>query len=243
MEDISSMSANKKEIITTFSKYRDTLDVHYDQRERIIKCTRDITALSKKIVFALLRITQDSPEKVFKDAETKHAQVLELFRKLSKELQGSDACRYNRQATAGIQEYIEAIGLWHFLQHNNLITMDQVLERLSIDGQPLVTVTNEDYLLGISDLPGEVNRYCINAIGKGDHDAVKRSLEFLRLLKEGISLVLCSCHIKELGKKLPVLNSSLEKIEKTYYSMAIRENELHSIGIMNVDNSEQANII
>ncbi|KAJ2084022.1 hypothetical protein H4R24_000371 [Coemansia sp. RSA 988] len=237
------MTASKKAIITTFSEYRDTLDAHYDQRERIIKCSRDVTALSKKIVFALLRITQDSPEKVFKDAEAKHAQVLELFKKLSKELQGSDACRYNRQATPGIQEYIEAIGLWHFLQHDRLITMDQVLERLSVDGQPLVTVTDEDYLLGVSDLPGEVNRYCINAIGKGDHEAVKRCLEFLRLLKEGISMVMCSCHSKELAKKQPVLNSSLEKIEKTYYSMAIRETELHSIGVMNVDNLEQANII
>ncbi|KAJ1843060.1 hypothetical protein LPJ70_003550 [Coemansia sp. RSA 2708] len=224
------MSPRKQQIMASFNAYRDTLDAHYDQRERVIKCSRDITALSKKIVFALLRITQDTPEAVFKDAAAKHKQVLELFAKMAVELQGSNAMKYNRQATPGIQEYIEAVGLWRFLEHNQLITKSQVLEGLSrdVDGQlqPLVAVTDEDYLLGISDLPGEVNRYCINSIGKGDRDAVIRCLEFLRTLKEGVSLVLCTRKYRDLEKKVPVLNSSLEKIEKAFYSMSIRENEM-----------------
>ncbi|KAJ2318491.1 hypothetical protein H4S02_002194 [Coemansia sp. RSA 2611] len=224
------MSPRKQQIMASFNAYRDTLDAHYDQRERVIKCSRDITALSKKIVFALLRITQDTPEAVFKDAAAKHKQVLELFAKMAVELQGSNAMKYNRQATPGIQEYIEAVGLWRFLEHNQLIIKSQVLEGLSrdVDGQlqPLVAVTDEDYLLGISDLPGEVNRYCINSIGKGDRDAVIRCLEFLRTLKEGVSLVLCTRKYRDLEKKVPVLNSSLEKIEKAFYSMSIRENEM-----------------
>ncbi|KAJ2548161.1 hypothetical protein IWW35_004316 [Coemansia sp. RSA 1878] len=217
----------------TFLAYRNTLDAHYDQRERVIKCSRDITALSKKMVFSLLRITQDSPEKVFKDVEFKHNQVLELFSKMSKEMQGSNAMKYNRQATPGIQEYIEAVGLWRFLKHNELITKKQVLESLTIesDGKatPLVSVTDEDYLLGISDLPGEVNRYCINSIGKGDRDAVRKCLAFLQMLKEGVSLVLSVRKYNNLEKKVPVLNSSLEKIEKAFYSMTIRECEMKNI--------------
>ncbi|KAJ2348124.1 hypothetical protein GGF43_004622 [Coemansia sp. RSA 2618] len=221
--------------MSNFLAYRNTLDAHYDQRERIIKCSRDITALSKKMVFALLRITQDPPEKVFKDVEFKHAQVLELFAKISKELQGSNATKYNRQATPGIQEYIEAIGLWRFLQHTEMITKEQVLESLSIevDGkvEPLVAVSDEDYLLGISDLPGEVNRFCINSIGKGDRDAVNRCLQFLKLLKEGVDLVLSSRKYRELEKKVPVLNSSLDKIEKAFYSMTIRDSEMQKLGM------------
>ncbi|KAJ2836247.1 hypothetical protein J3B01_002961 [Coemansia erecta] len=231
--DFSTMEPRKQQVMTTFLAYRNTLDAHYDQRERVIKCSRDITALSKKMVFSLLRITQDSPEKVFKDVEFKHNQVLELFSKMSKEMQGSNAMKYNRQATPGIQEYIEAVGLWRFLQHNELITKKQVLESLTIEGDgkatPLVSVTDEDYLLGISDLPGEVNRYCINSIGKGDRDAVSKCLAFLQMLKEGVSLVLSVRKYNNLEKKVPVLNSSLEKIEKAFYSMTIRECEMKSI--------------
>jgi hypothetical protein len=32
-----------------FEKFRDKLDEHHDRRERIIKASRDITALSKKM--------------------------------------------------------------------------------------------------------------------------------------------------------------------------------------------------
>ncbi|KAJ2625036.1 hypothetical protein H4R22_005002 [Coemansia sp. RSA 1290] len=229
--DFSSMSPRKQQIMTSFAAYRDTLDAHYDQRERIIKCSRDITALSKKIVFALLRITQDSPESVFADVEAKHKLVLELFEKLSKELTGSNATKYNRQATPGIQEYIEAVGLWRFLQHNELITPEQVLAGLTPENEaePMISISDEDYLLGVCDLPGEVNRFCINSIGKGDRDAVHRSLEFLRALKEGVSLLLCIRRFRDVEKKVPVLESSLEKIEKAFYSMCIRESEMQNI--------------
>ncbi|KAJ2073100.1 hypothetical protein GGH92_000390 [Coemansia sp. RSA 2673] len=230
MEDI---SANKREILSLFTAYRDALDSHHDQRERVIKCSRDITALSKKIVFSLLRITQVPANSVFRDAEKLHKQVLDLFRKISVELQGSNSLKYNRQATPGLQEYIEAIGLWTFLQDNTLITKDQVLQRLSVAGAdgvvaPLVSVTDEDYILGISDLPGEVNRYCINAIGKGDHEAVKRCLMFLRQMKEGINLLIGSKSVRDLDKKVAVLDSSLEKTERAYYSMSIRASEMNT---------------
>ncbi|KAJ1961139.1 hypothetical protein GGI12_003416 [Dipsacomyces acuminosporus] len=228
------VSETKRAILENFTAYRDTLDAHYDQRERIIKCSRDITALSKKIVFSLLRITQDPPEKVFKDAEAKHKQVLDLFKKVSTDVQGSDSYKYGRQVTGGLQEYIEAIGLWTFLQDNTLITKQQVLDRLTVedaDGNraPIVQVSDEDYILGISDLPGEVNRYCINSIGKGDHEAVERCLVFLRTLKEGMNILLSGGRIRDLDKKVPVLDSSLEKTEKAYYSMSIRETEMAQI--------------
>ncbi|KAJ1945493.1 hypothetical protein FBU59_002291 [Linderina macrospora] len=228
------MSETKRAILTAFTQYRDTLDAHYDQRERVIKCSRDITALSKKIVFSLLRITQDSPERVFADATNKQKQVLELFRKMSVELQGSNGYKYNRQATPGLQEYIEAIGLWTFLRDNTLITKQQVLDTLSVEDEngevkPLLMVTDEDYILGVSDLPGEVNRYCINSIGKGDRDAVERCLTFLRDLKEGISFVMCGGRVRDLDKKIPTLDSSLEKIEKAYYSMSIRDEEMAKV--------------
>ncbi|KAJ2710289.1 hypothetical protein H4R19_003817 [Coemansia spiralis] len=213
----------KQAILATFGWYRDTLDAHHDQRERVIKCSRDITALSKKMIFALLRVTQDPPERVFQGVQAQHKKVLELFAKMAVDLQGSDAAKYNRQATPALQEYIEAIGLWRFLEHNQLITKQQVEETLA--PSRITTVTDEDYLLGISDLPGEVNRYCINAIGKGDHDAVRNCLAFMRQLKEGVSLVMCACGSRDLLKKAEVLDSSLSKTEMAYYSMSVRESE------------------
>lgn len=41
-------------ILSIFENFRDELDEHHDRRERIIKNSRDITALSKKMCLPLV---------------------------------------------------------------------------------------------------------------------------------------------------------------------------------------------
>ena len=43
----------------------------------------------------------------------------------------------------------------------------------------------EDYILGIADLTGELMRYAINCVGKGDHNRALEVCQFLRNLKSG----------------------------------------------------------
>jgi hypothetical protein len=50
----STMAEQSTQIISIFENFRNELDEHHDRRERLIKISRDITALSKKMyVFAL----------------------------------------------------------------------------------------------------------------------------------------------------------------------------------------------
>lgn len=43
------MTDSSSRVVSMFETFRDELDEHYDRRERIIKTSRDITALSKKM--------------------------------------------------------------------------------------------------------------------------------------------------------------------------------------------------
>ncbi|KAJ2822968.1 hypothetical protein FBU31_004430 [Coemansia sp. 'formosensis'] len=45
-------------------------------------------------------------------------------------------------------------------------------------------------------------------------------------MKEGINLLMCSETVRDLDKKVAVLDSSLEKTERAYYSMSIRDSEM-----------------
>lgn len=45
----SSMDDSSSQTLAIFGTFRDELDEHHDRRERIIKTSRDITALSKKM--------------------------------------------------------------------------------------------------------------------------------------------------------------------------------------------------
>jgi hypothetical protein len=49
------------------------------------------------------------------------------------ELAGDRFWRYQRQVSPGLQEYIEALSLAHYLEHGTLITLEQVQRSLSDD--------------------------------------------------------------------------------------------------------------
>jgi len=48
-EDTDTTMTEQGPYISMFTAFRDELDEHHDRRERVIKCSRDITALSKKM--------------------------------------------------------------------------------------------------------------------------------------------------------------------------------------------------
>lgn len=47
--DMNMTSESAGPIISIFENFRNELDEHHDRRERVIKASRDITALSKKM--------------------------------------------------------------------------------------------------------------------------------------------------------------------------------------------------
>lgn len=81
-------------------------DEHYDRRERIIKISRDITALSKKLIFHLHRVTQRNPKAILAEAKPKLEELEGLFDRLKEDLQGERYWRYQRSISPGIQEYV-----------------------------------------------------------------------------------------------------------------------------------------
>lgn len=93
-------------VLSMFQGYSTELDEHYDRRERIIKTSRDITALSKKLIFHLHRVTQRKPAAVFKEAQPKLDELSKLFDTLQEDLGGERYWRYQRQISPGIQEYV-----------------------------------------------------------------------------------------------------------------------------------------
>lgn len=82
-------------LMDQFSTFRLELDQSQAQRERIVKISRDITALSKQMIFALHRVASGKPwEQVKKEVEGKMDQLRGLFAKVRDEVKGGDFWRY-----------------------------------------------------------------------------------------------------------------------------------------------------
>lgn len=84
------ISEERANIISVFEGFREELDKHVDRRERIIKISREITLLSKRIIFALHRLFVDSSGSEaprLNQADARFAPVRSQFELLSQELE------------------------------------------------------------------------------------------------------------------------------------------------------------
>ncbi|KAI9799916.1 MAG: hypothetical protein M1833_003838 [Piccolia ochrophora] len=225
-----------------FGAFRDALDEHHDRRERVIKASRDITALSKKIIFSLQRVRQSDegiPENVAKENRARARSIEDLFDSISPDLQGLNIWRYQRQVSNGVQEFIEAVSFQYYLEKEALISLREAADRMPHQ----VQLTTEDYILGVSDLTGELMRFAITTMASRGSistdppvktDASDRvgpidrkpsiliDLQSMRTYYESLDGASPSLLRSGFEKKLEVMGASVDKVEASAYNMMIR---------------------
>ncbi|KAI8969249.1 Translin [Mycotypha africana] len=212
-----------------FRECRDILDIQYDRRERIIKLSRDITSQSKKMIFALHRVAQaksykDNTKK-FSETEDRKKDIIILFKKLAEDIQGRDYYRYSRSFSGGIEEFIEALAFYHFLQTDEIITKPEVEGHfINEEGKAWLHITAEDYMCGLADLTGELMRYAIHLVSSGKYDKALHICRTLRKLDQDFDLI-ASTYLPQLNKKLNTLKQSIKKVEQACYTFQIRGSE------------------
>ncbi|KAI4221964.1 MAG: hypothetical protein LQ349_007720 [Xanthoria aureola] len=218
-----------------FQGFRDELDEHQERRERIIKASRDITALSKKIV---RHLQQPIPPPIAKEINTRYKSIQELFTTIAPDLQGINSWRYQKQVSGGCQEFVEAISFQHYLETQRLLTHAEA--QALIPGG--VELTTDDYVLGLFDLTGELMRFGITNIATngtlprgppaGEGSEGKDILMDLRAIRTHFESLDTSSGPndfsylkKDIQKKTEVMRESVGKVEYGAYGMIIRGRE------------------
>ncbi|WEW59624.1 hypothetical protein PRK78_005103 [Emydomyces testavorans] len=234
-------------IQSLFTYFRSELDEHHDRRERVIKASRDITALSKKIV---RKLNTTIPKHISKENADRFTQINNLFKSIVPDISGLNAWRYQSQLWA-IQEYIEALSFQHYIETQQLITLEEVRRSLP----PEVLVTESDYVLGLFDLTGEMMRFAITTMGAGggggcprdtmtranvdgpsdesgsalsrrsSADGITVDMRELRAMFEKLNVSRNHWPMKEVNKKMETMRTSVEKVEQAAYGLLVRGKE------------------
>jgi predicted translin family RNA/ssDNA-binding protein len=103
------VATSRDHILTIFKEFSTTLDDHNDRKERLVKIARDITVLSKRIIFLLHRIPipghDHDPNGVGErgipniggagEAYVKLEGMKKLLQAMSEQLQGQQVERYS----------------------------------------------------------------------------------------------------------------------------------------------------
>ncbi|KAK3346195.1 Translin family-domain-containing protein [Lasiosphaeria hispida] len=122
-----------------FEQLRDELDEHHDRRDRIGKASRDITALSKKIIFSLQRVSkieEQLPADIQTEIDLRLAEISKLLASIAPDVQAINRYRYSRSLVC-LEELVEAITFLHYLKTQTLIShkeLDPIVEDITRQG-------------------------------------------------------------------------------------------------------------
>ena len=226
-------------IIKSFRKHQQELDSRHDKHERLVKCSRDVTIASKRIIFLLQRAGgADNREPILQEADKKFLEVKELLKTIALELDGEDSYLFSRAYSPGLQEYIEALSFSHFLRNKTLISYEQVKGtfEFSKEGGKDLDLNPFDYILGVADLTGELMRLCINSAANGDKETPFEVCRFLRDIHDAfLSFGNVS---RNVSSKVRALKASMNKVEVACYTLKVRGSEIPQFALFEALNTD-----
>lgn len=241
------MSYSCKKSSRTSSFSAEELDMRHDKYERLAKLSRNITIESKRVIFLLHRINGDESCKGILDEVEQKLDLLQNteWHQIALELQNEDPYQFLRAYSPGLQEYVEALAFFHYIQQHTLLTAQQLKHSLTfselsgnvyetgIDStvkgtiflRPLsVYVPLTEYILGLADLTGEMMRMAINCIGRGE---LSKPFELCQCIRSIHNAFLSyGSHSREILVKFNVLRQSMRKVEDACYTLKVRGSEI-----------------
>ncbi|EEH58942.1 uncharacterized protein MICPUCDRAFT_25708, partial [Micromonas pusilla CCMP1545] len=172
-----------------FDAMREAMTLYDEQRDTVIKRSRDITKAAKVAIYCLHRGEMDKAR----------AQI-ELSASIADELRpivDANAGLRGGSYSGGLEEYAEAVVFEHFLPRCD----------------------RDEYLGGILDFTGELNRYCISKATVRDVAEVRKCRDVVDALM-GIFLKF-DFRNGALRKKYDALKYTLKKMENTLYELSL----------------------
>ncbi|KAI3324866.1 Translin [Xylariaceae sp. AK1471] len=223
-----------------FESFRDELDEHHDRRMRIGKVSRDVTALSKKIV---RKLSQPIPERIQSEIDGRLKEIAELLGTIQPDVQGMSRYRY---PLICLEEFVEAVTFAHYLRHQTLMTPAEAQSALPAD----IQLTAPDYVFGVFDLTGEMMRFAtaVTALtgsmptgssgtndvhGDKDQGEAKENGTGSRTIltdMQDVSSMLQICpqvggKSNVYAKKTDIMIEQVRKVERLGYGVTVRGNE------------------
>uniref|UniRef100_A0A1I8N180 Translin-associated protein X n=1 Tax=Musca domestica TaxID=7370 RepID=A0A1I8N180_MUSDO len=241
-------------VLKAFQAYAIELDAKHDRYERIVKMSRDITIESKRIIFLLhsIDIRKNNKQKVLDEAQTRLEKVITYnFKAIAEELHDHDPYQFRGAYSPGLQEFIEAYTFMEYIKYveneedsnqGEMIDWNGLQKKMTYPSgednadhsnsvEKFFFVDPNEYILGVSDLTGELMRRCINSLGSGETDTCLSCCKALQKFYTGyFSINVRRC--RELSRKIYTMRQSVLKAENVCYNVKVRGGEAAKWGAM-----------
>jgi predicted translin family RNA/ssDNA-binding protein len=155
--------------------------------------------------------------------------IQERFESVGTDLNGLNAYRYQRQISPGIQEFMEAVLFQHYIETQSILSPAESAKHMP----EKILLTEDDYILGLFDMTGELMRYSITQLATSGGPTSKSAgggkiltvLQNLRRNLEALDARGSFGLAKEFERKMSTTKASVEKVENAVYSLTVRGKE------------------
>jgi len=182
------------------AKIHDNLEKYEETRDKVIKQSRDVVKLSKRIIYSIHRDEAKEAEKFKKQIESALKKLNVLAKKYPSLL-------YSGSMRIAEQEYVEAVCLLELMKTGKLV-------------KPSIKVEDDSYLLGLFDLTGELVRKAINKSIKGKHDDAVKIRNFVSDLYN--ELMKFDFRANELRRKFDSIKYNLKKLDDLVLELKLK---------------------
>lgn len=194
------------------------------------------------------KIQPDLPPNIEQEIKTRLTEISKLLASIAPEVQGINRYRYARSMSC-IEELIEALTFAHYLRTQSLMGYTHSVDMVAALSKHLpdpmevdagnapesedmhlpVLVTEQDYLMGIFDLSGEMMRFAttsaaLNGTLDGPAPANRTIVADMQELGS-VFEILPQQYGKSYAIKLDTLRQSVLKVEKLGYGLKVRGSE------------------
>jgi len=180
-----------------FDQIRKELEAKEAEREEVIQLSREIISISKQVIYAAHR-----------DDMKKAASAVEDIKKKKKELETKKTNLDTNIDQVAFQEYVEALCYYEFIKTGQ------------VPSAKSLSVSYEDYLLGLCDLTGELVRKAVALSIKKDYAGVEKIKELVAEIYG--QFLQFNLRNGELRKKSDSIKWNLNKLEDLVYDIQLK---------------------
>ncbi len=184
--------------MVNFAKLQTDFKKYDEEREKLIKKSRDVLKLTKQVIYAVHRDEMDSAKAMIA--------TMDAERKILDKIAMHDAkMSYEGSYKVAIQEYVEAVLYYEFVRTGKLAD---------------IKVLAEHYILGLCDLPGELTRRAVDMAGKG-------KVENVSLIRDTVDsiygeMLKFDFRDNEIRRKVDAVKYELRKMEDLVLDLKLR---------------------
>jgi len=214
-----------------FAAFNERMESESQVRDDIGKEVRDINQIQRKIAFNLQKVHRNPSDK--SEIESVCASTDVLFRDLAQHWQKivevigkehPEKYRFMWRNTSS--NLVFAACFKHWLTTQELLSLKETEKAIGVNvsdpkGPYQLEIDLEDYLMGVSSLPKELSRFCVNCVRCGNYTMPVAISQFVTDLYSGFRLL--NLRNDALRRKFDSIKYDVAKLEEVMYDVSVRK--------------------